>query len=352
MTTNIPRVSIGLPVYNGENFLRVTLTSLLAQRYRDFELIISDNGSTDATESICREFAARDSRVQYHRADRNRGAVWNYNRVVELARGEYFQWASHDDLWDERFLQACVEALDADASRVLALPQVGVVDQHHRLIVAEPSARRNVYEIMTDEVIPGRRANLESDVAAHRYYGVLVQTIRVQEIYGLIRMASLRRTPLMRSYANSEKVLLAELALMGKIHEVPERLYFSRWHDERYSNSHDAALKSEHFVTDDTESPADCDAAASKRRRKFIWPHQPRCLAGYASVVISSRLPFWQKAKCGVVLARFVLQVNRMGAVLKRMWRGTGMTVDIPPSATTGASVAEQTGLRALAPGT
>ena len=67
------RVSIGLPVYNGEAFLTESIESLLAQTFDDFELIISDNASTDGTEEICRSFAAADARIQYHREPTNQG---------------------------------------------------------------------------------------------------------------------------------------------------------------------------------------------------------------------------------------------------------------------------------------
>ena len=97
MATDGPRVSIGLPVYNGDNYLAETLDSILAQTFTDFELIISDNGSTDRTEAICRRYAAQDHRVRYVRNPSNLGAARNYKRAFELARGEYFKWNGHDD---------------------------------------------------------------------------------------------------------------------------------------------------------------------------------------------------------------------------------------------------------------
>jgi len=336
MPLRTPRVTIGLPVYNGENFLRLTLTSLLAQTYRDFEMVISDNASADATERICGEFAARDRRIRYCRATENRGAIWNYNRVFDLSRGEYFMWASHDDLWATTFLEKCVAALDDDRRRVLALPRVVIIDQHGCEIIADDARRNNDYEVMTDEAFSGRRENLEHDSPSRRFFGVLVQTIRCQEIYGLIRTDALQRTGLHRPFANSEKALIAELALLGKIHEVPERLYFSRWHDARYSNSHDANEKHEHFIT-------------GGRKRRFVWPHQPRCLAGYATVAAKAPISPLEKLRCAMILARFVAQPGRIGSVIRRMLRGTGMTVDIPDHAATGQSVAAITGVGPLA---
>ena len=120
MTPIIPRVTIGLPVYNGQNYLVETLESLLAQTYTDFELVISDNASTDRTEAICRQYAAGDARIRYYRNDENIGASANYNRAFELGRGEYFKWAAHDDLLAPTYLERCVEVLDANPDVVLA----------------------------------------------------------------------------------------------------------------------------------------------------------------------------------------------------------------------------------------
>jgi glycosyltransferase involved in cell wall biosynthesis len=93
----IPKVSIGMPVFNGEKFIREALDSLLAQTFTDFELIISDNASTDATETICREYEVRDERVRYVRQVENLGAAANFQFVLDEGRGEYFMWAAHDD---------------------------------------------------------------------------------------------------------------------------------------------------------------------------------------------------------------------------------------------------------------
>src|SRR5579875_956335 len=108
-----PHVSIGVPVYNGERYLAQALDSILAQTFSDYEIIISDNGSTDATPDICRMYAAQDPRIKFHRHDHNRGSAWNYNRVFELSSGTYFGWLSHDDVYDPRFLERCVEVLDS-----------------------------------------------------------------------------------------------------------------------------------------------------------------------------------------------------------------------------------------------
>ena len=97
--TGVPIVSIGLPVYNGEAFIGEALDSLLDQTHSDFELIISDNASTDATEAICREYVSRDPRVRYIRQAANQGILANYRAVLNEARSGLFMWASADDTW-------------------------------------------------------------------------------------------------------------------------------------------------------------------------------------------------------------------------------------------------------------
>jgi len=105
-----PAVSIGMPVYNGAKFIREALDSLLAQSFRDFELIISDNASTDETQSLCEAYARQDSRISYIRQAKNLGAVPNFLFVLRQSRGTYFMWAAHDDIWAANWLETLVNA--------------------------------------------------------------------------------------------------------------------------------------------------------------------------------------------------------------------------------------------------
>ena len=132
MDPKTPHVSVGMPVYNGERYIAQAIESILSQTFPDFELIICDNASTDATEGMCLEYAAEDPRVRYYRNDRNRGAAWNHNRVVELARGEYFRWQCHDDYCDATLLERCLAVLHGDPSVVLCYPQFVRVDEQGR----------------------------------------------------------------------------------------------------------------------------------------------------------------------------------------------------------------------------
>ncbi len=123
----IPKVSIGMPVYNAEKYIREALDSLLAQTFINFELIISDNASADRTESICREFAVRDSRIRFIRQTENRGAAANFQIVLDEAKGEYFKWLAYDDYLAPRFLELLVGYLDHNQDAVTCISDIEVI---------------------------------------------------------------------------------------------------------------------------------------------------------------------------------------------------------------------------------
>src|SRR5688572_23794306 len=112
MTARPPRVSVGMPVYNGEKYLVHAFTRLLDQEFVDFELIVCDNASTDGTQEICLQFAQKDPRVRYVRNERNIGLAANHNLAFTLARGEFFKWAAHDDDFPRPMLARFVKALE------------------------------------------------------------------------------------------------------------------------------------------------------------------------------------------------------------------------------------------------
>src|SRR3954447_19823090 len=110
-----PLLTVGMPVYNAEQFLAKALDSFLDQTFKDFELLISDNASTDRTEEICRKYAARDRRIRYFRNAKNMGAGWNLRHVYSLAKqATYYKTAAHDDFLEPTFLEECIAALEAD----------------------------------------------------------------------------------------------------------------------------------------------------------------------------------------------------------------------------------------------
>lgn len=102
----IPKITIGMPVYNGESFISEALESLLAQTYTNYELIISDNASTDQTEVICKGYAIKDARIRYVRQHRNGGSLMNFKFVLDKATTEYFMWAAADDVWEKNWIES------------------------------------------------------------------------------------------------------------------------------------------------------------------------------------------------------------------------------------------------------
>ena len=128
--TSLPLVSIGIPVYNGGRYLEGALDSLLGQDYANLEFVISDNGSTDETPEICRAYAAQDSRLTYHRSEENHGSIWNFNRVFELSRGEFFMWAAADDRRSPDYITRCAEFLSRNPEAVLCYsPTFGYTEE-------------------------------------------------------------------------------------------------------------------------------------------------------------------------------------------------------------------------------
>lgn len=210
-----PRLSIGLPVYNGEKYLSQSLDALLGQSFRDFELIISDNASSDSTAEICAEYQARDKRIRYIRQQTNLGAAGNHNFVFQQARGELFKWASHDDLYGRDLLQRCIEALDADPDLVLAHTWQAIIDGDGNVVLPVE------YPLATDDPRPSER------------FRSLLMTVGGDDFYGVIRSDVLRRTPLHASYHHADRTIMAELALYGRFHQVPEVLFFRRDHPDR-----------------------------------------------------------------------------------------------------------------------
>ena len=135
----IPLVSIGMPVYNGGKYLKEALDSILSQSFTNFELIISDNYSTDETSKICNEYVNKDSRIKYIRQKKNIGVFENFRFVFEGARGKFFMWAAHDDFWEKNWLESLTLILKSDdlGARGLA---VTVCKDSKVLRVANPTS--------------------------------------------------------------------------------------------------------------------------------------------------------------------------------------------------------------------
>jgi glycosyltransferase involved in cell wall biosynthesis len=209
-----PRVSLGVPLYNAERYLEHCLDALLVQDYPDFEIIISDNASTDRTWEICQRYAAADPRIRLYRNPRNLGGPRNYARVVELARGDLFKWVAYDDICLPSYISTCVAALDAAGPRaVLAYPRTVLIGEAGQVI--------GPYDDGLD---------LRDPRPWRRVAGVAQNVSLCHAHFGVFRLSALRRTGMIRPFLSSDYTLLAEVAQLGEIHEVDQPLFLRRLH--------------------------------------------------------------------------------------------------------------------------
>jgi len=287
-----PAVSVGMPVYNGADYVGDAIDSILNQTYDDFELLIQDNASTDETEAICRAYAEKDPRISYLRNPANVGAIPNFNLVFERARGRYFKWAAHDDVCAPDLLRQCVEVLDADPSVVLCTGKARLINDDGTPVAYDPERGCYVTRQGTPAGVidPDERAT--GPRPAVRFWDILVRTMRTFEIFGVIRTDVLRRTGLHGDYYGSDKVLLAELSLLGRFVILPDVLLYRRCH-----------------VKQSSVLPTDMKHAwiGSRMRNGWLGLRVRKVIPGYIRVVRQAPVGLDQKLLCyGAIAYRFV----------------------------------------------
>ena len=224
MSNKFPKVTVGIPVYNGAKYIAETIESILIQTFQDFELIISDNASTDATEEICRSYASKDTRIRYYRNDQNIGLSRNFNRIFQLATGTYVKLTSADDLCAPEFLERCVSFLDQHPSAVLCYTKIQIIDGEGNVMW---NGDAGVNELKADSSIPAKRFYELIRHNNHHHQGI--------EIYSLIRKSALYQTPLFGYYAHADRVFSARLGFLGTFHQFDEPLMLYRNHSNQAS---------------------------------------------------------------------------------------------------------------------
>ena len=267
---SLPRVTVGIPVFNGESYLSQAIDSVLAQTFTDFELIISDNGSSDRTEEICRHYAAMDPRIRYYREEVNHGAAWNHNRLVELARGEYFKWQCYDDLCAPEMIARCVSELDRNPDIVLCYGQFVRIDK-------------------SGEILGTKHSRVQGTAPAlDRFHSLIHRRDSCEEIYGVMRTAVARQTRLIGPYSNSDDTFLAEMILRGKFGALPEPLIYYRLHGGQSTSTYRDRVQRMHW---------------------FDTGHQgllvlPSCilLREYLSLIRRAPLSFLERLRCNLYM--------------------------------------------------
>lgn len=285
-----PLVSVGLFVYNGERFLAKTLDSILNQTLSDFELIISDNGSTDGTREIVESYAKHDERIRYYRIESNRGAGWNARRVYELASSKYFKWAAADDLLEPDFLRRCVEILENDLDCVIAYAKTKEIDDEGNFI--------RYYVTPT--------GGTSSNDPVVRFRDMLLIYHQCYQIFGVMRMSALRRIPPQGIYVNADGVLLARMSLLGRFYEVPEPLFVSRRHIGQSATLLPARLSQQRICLTRAFSILPCPEWWDPSRKTAVTFPEFRQLREYFLSIFGAPISSADKFRCYAMLLHWM----------------------------------------------
>ena len=281
-----PRVSIGMPVYNGERFLAEALDSILAQDFGDFELIISDNASTDATRDICEAYVRRDSRITYSRLPENLGGARNFNRVFHMSSGDFFKWAAHDDRLRPAFLSRCLDAFQEFRTPPgVIYPKAEFIDQDG--LPMGPDADR----MHTDSNYSFVRA----------FQAIQGMGAVASAVMGVFHANTLKKTRLLQGFFPADQVLLLETALLGKVIQLEgEPLFQRRIHPGISTIANQSDRDRLHWY--DPQASATLPPSAKVfleylrspvRMSDFDWPEKAICIPSIVAGVAlrSARVP-------------------------------------------------------------
>lgn len=256
-----PTVSIGMPVHNGERFLRETLDCLLGQTFTDLELVISDNASTDATPDICFAYAALDPRIRYYRNERNLGAAYNYSNAFRLSRGTYFKWAAADDLCGDDYVEKCVATLEERLDAAVCYGRTHIIDEHGTVLRPYEDSR---YPQSPDPIV--------------RFQSSIFTGKECNAVFGLIRASALAKTGLIGNYPSSDAILLGELNLHGTFVQRDDCDFFRREHPAASSADRSTGAQQEFF-----------DPATTGRVFMRTWRHHYEYVAAVGRAPLSWR---------------------------------------------------------------
>lgn len=310
-----PPLCIGLPIHNGGTYLGAALDSLLGQSFTDFQVVVSDNASTDATPDICLDFARRDSRLIYTRIHDNIGAGPNFNRVFSFCRSPLFKWMAHDDMLAPQALERLVAALAQQPDAVVAHSRLQLIDGAGRPLTADRDGR-----VMSSKGLPFHRlepAHLAEGARPSQRFGEALRRMNwCTAIFGIIRADSLRQTHLHGSYYEADRVLLAELALLGRFIQLEEPLMVKRCHE---GVSVLKPYRDQARMIDPAVVPG---------------PKGVRLRLGYARALAVGRLGAMERLACAMVVMRVSLR-NRLSLRLLTRLRDRAR---LPPTEHTGPS--------------
>jgi len=310
MTSTDPQVTIGIPVYQGENYLRDALDSVLAQSFGRFAVVLCDNASTDSTPSICEEYTERDARIRFLRSSTNRGAAWNYNRVFAECNTPYFMWLAHDDRLRTTFLEQTTSLLNREPNVALCYGKTEFIDAHGESLGPHDD---------------GLHLHQHDPTERFRAHLIRYRTpTYCNPVFGLHRTRMLRITGGIGPYPSSDIILLAEIALNGPIIEIPEILFERREHAERSVRAHPGMKeRAEWFVPGSGRQPV-----------YLAW----RFMAEYAKAIRRAPLSSKERLRCVRLLLAEYAQPNQQALrgearwALSRVTRRVLASMNLSPS--------------------
>lgn len=284
MRASRPLVSVGIPLYNGETYLAQTLSTVIDQSYEHLEIIVVDNASTDSSLDICHTYAERDDRIRIYRNESNLGAMKNYNLAFERSTGTYFKWVAHDDPLAPTAIERSVAVLEDNRAVVLAYPRTILIDEEDAVIEYHDDR----FHLVARQPHIRLRGSLRSSAWCH-------------PVFGLVRREVLARTGLIGNYPSSDKVLLAELAILGHCFEIPEHLAYRRLHpnNSTEANNSDEAMAAWFDPTKRTK-------VAAPRWRRLVELNR---------AIRRANLDSFSASLCRLELARFYMNLERMAGV-------------------------------------
>jgi glycosyltransferase involved in cell wall biosynthesis len=290
-----PLLSVGLAVYNGERYIHEAINSILSQSFTDFELIISDNASTDNTRIICLDYASKDKRIRYRRNDRNIGGANNENLTFHLSQGKYFRWAAHDDICLPTLFEKCVHVLETDQDVILAHSIFNEIDNNGKYI-------RTV-----------NRNKATSNRSSSRFRELIGWDHNCEELYGIIRSDVLRKTKLQLNYTDSDRTLLCELALYGKFFQIPEQLFYRRIHSEMST-----------VVYSDWRKRMEWFDISNKERA--VFPHWQQFFH-YLEIISKVPMPLCEKTSCYLHMVDWLIRKQHARYMMKDLYLATIKTI-------------------------
>ena len=301
-----PKVAIGVPVFNGEDHIESVIQCLKNQTFQDFEVLISDNCSTDRTVEICEKLIRDDGRFTLVQQTENLGAIPNFNYVARHTDSEYFKWAAADDLIGPTFLEDCIRILDSQPDVGVCYCKSDFVDtEGHSWLERIPESHHTLEKDHEGAVwwSGHPRQNGSSSEPIRRFQGVILGTSSAADSFGLIRRDVLNKTRLVVPHYGGEKVFLAELYLYAKHHYIDKTMFFQRLHADASSNIDDAAAE-ESFVVAQQKSGAPTRLALFAAHIYSIW---------------RSDLPASLKVSGFLAIFRYAMQFRKWSSAFKQI---------------------------------